>query len=66
MLRSSVPTGASSTALDRLAAQAVESWMESPGHRTNLLSQRVDRTGVGASFGPWRGSLAVIPTQVFC
>ena len=52
--------------LDEVAAEAVQSWMNSPGHRTNLLGRQYDRTGVGASFGTWRGYRAVYLTQVFC
>lgn len=52
--------------LDHLAAEAVQSWMNSPGHRTNLLGRQYDRTGIGASFGTWRGYKAVYLTQVFC
>ena len=52
--------------LDRTAAEAVRGWMNSPGHRTNLLDTQYDRTGVGASFGTWRGYKAVYLTQVFC
>ena len=52
--------------LDRIARNAVRSWMNSPGHRTNLLGRQYDRTGIGASFGRWRGYSAVYLTQVFC
>ena len=52
--------------LDRTAAEAVRGWMNSPGHRTNLLGRQYDRTGIGASFGTWRGYRAVYLTQVFC
>ena len=52
--------------LDRAAAEAVQGWMNSPGHRTNLLGRQYDRTGIGASFGTWRGYKAVYLTQVFC
>ena len=52
--------------LDRTAAEAVQGWMNSPGHRTNLLGRQYDRTGVGVSFGAWRGYRAVYLTQVFC
>ena len=51
---------------ERTAAEAVRGWMNSPGHRTNLLGKQYDRTGVGASFGTWRGYEAVYLTQVFC
>ena len=52
--------------LEQAAAEAVRGWMNSPGHRTNLLGRQYDRTGVGASFGTWRGYKAVYLTQVFC
>ena len=52
--------------LDHIARKAVQSWMNSPGHRTNLLGRQYDRTGIGASFGRWRGYSAVYLTQVFC
>lgn len=52
--------------VDKLAAKAVQGWMDSPGHRTNLLGRQYDRTGIGASFGKWRGYKAVYITQVFC
>jgi len=52
--------------LDRTAAEAVQGWMNSPGHRINLLGRQYDRTGIGASFGTWRGYRAVYLTQVFC
>ena len=52
--------------LDRTAEEAVRGWINSPGHRTNLLNSEYNRTGVGASFGTWRGYKAVYLTQVFC
>ena len=52
--------------LDSIAAEAVQGWMNSPGHRTNLLGRQYDRTGLGASFGRWQGYRAVYLTQVFC
>ena len=52
--------------MDKVAAAAVQSWTDSPGHRANLLDRRYDRTGIGASFGKWRGYSAVYLTQVFC
>ena len=55
-----------SSDLEEVAAEAVQSWMNSPGHRTNLLGRQYDRTGIGASFGTWRGYKAVYLTQVFC
>ena len=55
-----------SSSLDRMVDGAVQSWLNSPGHRTNLLGKQYDRTGIGASFGTWRGYKAVYVTQVFC
>lgn len=55
-----------SESLDRMARRAVRSWVGSAGHRTNLLGKQYDRTGIGASFGKWRGYDAVYMTQVFC
>ena len=52
--------------LDRMAAEAVRGWVNSPGHRANLLGRQYDRTGIGASFGKWQGYDAVYITQVFC
>lgn len=52
--------------MDKVAAAAVQSWMDSPGHRANLLDRRYDRTGIGASFGNWKGYSAVYLAQVFC
>lgn len=52
--------------LDQSAAKAVRGWMNSRGHRANLLGKQYDRTGIGASFGTWRGYKAVYLTQVFC
>ncbi len=52
--------------LDRIAAKAVQSWMDSPGHRANLLDIRYNHTAVGVSFGRWKGYNAVYLTQVFC
>ena len=55
-----------SPSIERMADGAVQSWLNSPGHRTNLLGKQYDRTGIGASFGTWRGYKAVYVTQVFC
>ena len=55
-----------SSSIDRMADGAVQSWLNSPGHRTNLLGKQYDRTGIGAAFGTWRGYKAVYVTQVFC
>ena len=52
--------------LEQTAAEAVRGWINSPGHRRNLLNREYDTTGVGASFGIWQGYKAVYLTQVFC
>ena len=52
--------------LEQTAIEAVRGWMNSLGHRQNLLGREYDTTGVGASFGTWRGYKAVYLTQVFC
>ena len=52
--------------LERTAAEAVSGWMNSSGHRRNLLNGRYGTTGIGASFGNWQGYKAVYLTQVFC
>ena len=52
--------------MDKVASAAVQGWIDSPGHRANLLDRRYDRTGIGASLGKWRGYSAVYLTQVFC
>ena len=51
---------------DRIATKAVQSWMNSPGHRRNLLGRQYATTGIGASYGVWEGRKAVYLTQVFC
>ena len=49
-----------------IAANAVRRWVESPGHRQNLMDGKFSITGVGASFGTWKNGKAVFLTQVFC
>ena len=43
-----------SSSIEKIADGAVLGWLNSPGHRTNLLGRQYDRTGIGASFGVWR------------
>ena len=52
--------------MEQTATEAVKGWMNSPGHRRNLLNREYSTTGVGASFGAWRGYESVYLTQVFC
>lgn len=49
-----------------MATEAVKGWMESHGHRENLIDRSYDATGIGASFGAWMGYNAAYLTQVFC
>ena len=46
-----------------MAAGAVDSWMDSPGHRQNILDGRYDRLGVGVAIGAGGDFYAV---QNFC
>jgi len=47
---------------EELAKTAVDAWMDSPGHRENILRSRFDREGIGVVYGDeW-----VYVTQDFC
>ncbi len=46
---------------DELAARAVEGWMNSPGHRRNILKLEYDEAGIGVAYV----NSYVIITQVF-
>lgn len=46
----------------RTAAEVVRGWMESPGHRANILNGELRQIGVGHALG---GSFGVYWTQVF-
>ena len=48
---------------ESLAKEVVDGWMESPGHRENILDPKPDRIGVGISITQ---SNAVYVTQNFC
>ena len=47
------------------ASEAVEMWMQSPGHRENLLSPQFRTVGVGMARGAWSGSSALFVTADF-
>ncbi|NQW22983.1 MAG: CAP domain-containing protein [SAR202 cluster bacterium] len=49
--------------LDQIAAQAVELWMDSPGHRENILGSEYDREGIGIAVSEQE---KVYATQNFC
>jgi uncharacterized protein YkwD len=46
----------------RAAADAMASWMSSPGHRANILNCAMTRLGVGVGYG---GSYGITWTQLF-
>lgn len=49
--------------LSKIAREAVSDWMNSPGHRANILNTSFTHLGVGAYYDPQRG--AYYMTQVF-
>jgi uncharacterized protein YkwD len=48
---------------DTIAETTVQGWMNSPGHRKNILMRHWRREGIGIAFGP-DGKIAI--TQNFC
>ena len=54
---------------ERLASLLVDSWMDSPGHRDNILNKNYDRLGVGVAikFNPYNlYPIEIYSTQNFC
>jgi uncharacterized protein YkwD len=49
--------------LEQIADTAVEGWMESPGHRENILTETYDRAGMGVAIAE-NGKVYI--TQNFC
>lgn len=47
---------------DYIAKKAVEGWMQSPGHRENILNNGYDREGIGVVFT----ETTIVITQNFC
>jgi uncharacterized protein YkwD len=47
------------------ASDAVEMWMQSPGHRQNLLSPQFRTVGLGLARGAWSGRSALFVTADF-
>lgn len=47
---------------ERLAEEIMEGWMDSPGHRQNIMNHNYDRIGIGVAI--WNGN--VYATQNFC
>mgnify|MGYP000601518419 CR=1 FL=1 len=50
----------------RIARGIVEGWMNSPGHRENLLRPYWNREGIGVVLDPEDGKTQVVATQNFC
>ncbi|ELZ23680.1 hypothetical protein C475_15453 [Halosimplex carlsbadense 2-9-1] len=50
----------------RIARGIVEGWMNSPGHRENLLRPYWNREGIGVVLDPENGRTQVVATQNFC
>jgi uncharacterized protein YkwD len=49
--------------IDQIAQKTVQGWMNSPGHRRNILTPHWQNEGIGISFAP---DGAVYVTQNFC
>lgn len=47
------------------ASQMVKKWMESPGHRKNILNRKFDRIGIGIAVGIINEFQAIYVTQNF-
>lgn len=50
---------------DALARQVVENWMQSPGHRKNILAPQLDEIAMGFGLGQHKGQSYVYITQDF-
>lgn len=52
---------------ERMIQRFVADWINSPGHRRNILDPRYTKTGIGVGFGPYDGiPSAIFVTQKFC
>jgi len=54
------------TTEEELAEASVDDWMNSPGHRENILRESYSTTGVGVAASAEQGEARVLVTQVFC
>jgi uncharacterized protein YkwD len=54
------------TTTDELAYYIVEGWMNSPGHRENILDETWTAEGIGVYFEDTRWGMRVYATQNFC
>jgi uncharacterized protein YkwD len=57
---------AAATDEQEFAETVVDSWMNSPGHRENILQPRFSSEGFGIATGPYAGEENVMVTQNFC
>ena len=58
-----IPTSYEWNTLDEIALTTVDGWMDSPGHRENILTKTFDREGIGVEIGL---DDKVYITQNFC
>jgi len=58
-----IPTSYDWNTLDELAYSTVDGWMNSPGHRENILTKTIDKEGIGVAFA---SDDKVYITQNFC
>lgn len=49
----------------KTAGEAVDAWMESPGHRENILRTEFTETGVGVADGVYEGERTIFVVQEF-
>jgi len=54
------------TSVKQLAKETVRGWMESTGHRKNILTPSFDREGIGVTFVQTRQVFKMYVTQNFC
>jgi uncharacterized protein YkwD len=50
---------------DETAAEVVDNWMNSPGHRTNLLNTRYVYVGTGVYYSAAGGSMPITAVQLY-
>ena len=58
-----IPTSYEWNTLDELASSTVDGWMDSPGHRKNILTETIDKEGIGVAIA---SDDKVYITQNFC
>ncbi len=59
-------TAGENLAVDFTEAETVQTaWMNSPGHRANILNKNYEEIGVGVSQGTWQGHQTTFVVQMF-